>query len=339
MALSKRNSITITELYQMIPPERIFEFYCTHWKDVSYKLDTLFISDTRGDDKRPSAMIKKSISNKLYYIDFGDGIPQSAVYLVSYLYSITIKDAIDKILLDIPNNNESNVSTGINMTRTSSIHSPRSTNTRINIQPVKWNKSNFNYWKQYGWTVENLEKCKIYQVTKIWVNGKRIFFYDKAFCITYYTHNNIIRRKIYFPERTDNRFISNVDTTIVQGWEILPKQGGDVLIITKAFKDIGSFLNIGIYSCATNNETSFFPENVIIKLKKRWKHIIVWWDNDRTGVEMGLYFALKYDLKFICNDYKLPKDPSDLFKAYGKEKFKEFVNLKLNLNENTGNKT
>ena len=42
----------------------------------------------------------------------------------------------------------------------------------------------------------------------------------------------------YFPDRKENKWISNVDNTIVQLVDVMPKQG-DILFITSSKKDAG----------------------------------------------------------------------------------------------------
>ena len=335
MGLSKQPSITIEELYELVHPYNIFKYFCSNWGTVNYELNTNFISDEylRPGDKHPSARITMSSSNVLYYIDYGENIPRGAVNFVKDIYNFdTLERAINLIFNTLYNINKTKKK--LNLTNNKTIKKVLKQNVRkdvkINIKSKAWNKKNLHYWEQYGWTLELLNEAKIKPVSKIWINGRKISNTSFAFCIDYYWHKGIFRRKIYFPNQPNAKFIANINSTVVQGWDLLPKTGGDTLIITKAFKEIGTFKSIDVYSCATNNETSFLPDSVIIKLKSRWKNIIIWWDFDREGIESGLYFANKYDLKFVCNPVNTAKDPSDYYKKYGKDEFKKLYNKLIN---------
>ena len=68
-----------------------------------------------------------------------------------------------------------------------------------------------------------------------------------------------------------NRFISNVNNTIVQGWSLLPKNGSDILFVTKSYKDILTFNMIGYWAIAPNSEHSYIPERVMNKLKQKFR--------------------------------------------------------------------
>ena len=149
-----------------------------------------------------------------------------------------------------------------------------------------------------------------------------------AYSYDYYMHEGIFRRKLYFPEKTGKeKWLSNVDNTIIQNWDLLPKSGGDVLFITSSKKDCGPFYRIynKWNACAPNNEGSFLPEDVFFKkIKPRWNRIILWFDNDDTGIKNSLKWAKKYQIEAVWNPVNAPKDQSDFVKAHG---LREFNNL------------
>lgn len=330
MALTFKKCVTIAELYEIIHPYNIFKKYCINWGDVEYALNRNFISDPllRPGDKDPSARITVSSTGKLYYIDYGENIARSAVNFVKDRYKLyTLQQAITKILNEVDKDSiDINIPNKINKTINHSKH----TSKIIKIKSKLWNKNDLIYWKQYGWTLEFLNAAKIVPISKFWVDGIKYIITEPTYCFNYYIHEDIFRRKIYFPFKQKSRFVSNIDNTIVQGWDMLPKLGGDLLIITKAYKDVGTFKAINQYACATNNETSFFPEEVVNKLKSRWKRIIIWWDNDNEGIKSGNKYAKLFDLEFIHNGINNPKDPSDYYKEKGKQAFLVLFNKLIN---------
>ena len=53
--------------------------------------------------------------------------------------------------------------------------------------------------------------------------------------------------------------------------------------------------NLGIAAIAPQSETQFIEENVLEDLRKRFKHIVLLFDNDQTGIEFTnkIYFSFQ----------------------------------------------
>lgn len=83
----------------------------------------------------------------------------------------------------------------------------------------------------------------------------------------------------------------------------------------------------GIPAIAPNSENIFITENQYNKLKQKFKHILVVYDNDLAGIQ-GLKRIKKSfpDIKiaFIPRAYNA-KDISDFYRAYGKAKTQELI--------------
>lgn len=206
--------------------------------------------------------------------------------------------------------------------------------TVIEIQKRRWTKADRQYWAQYEIPPKLLLYHRIFSIAAYKVNSKnqenvtyRMLPDQLAYSFDYYWHKGVFRRKLYFPQvpRGQRRFISNVDNTIVQGWTLLPKYGGDTLFVTKSYKDILTFNLLGYWAIAPNSEHSFIPENVMLKLKQRFNNIYVWFDNDEGGIKGAESFANKFELPFTYNPVGAPKDPSDFVKEYGSKKFDKLV--------------
>jgi DNA primase len=79
-------------------------------------------------------------------------------------------------------------------------------------------------------------------------------------------------------------------------------------------------------SIAPDSENSMIAESVIIKLKTKYKKVIVLFDNDEAGIKSMLKYKERYDLDYITLDFE--KDLSDTVKKYGVD-FTRDVLLKL----------
>ena len=65
---------------------------------------------------------------------------------------------------------------------------------------------------------------------------------------------------------------------------MLPKSGGDYVVITKSLKDVMVLYEFNIPAIAPNSETLFISDKQLEKLKSKFKNIIVFYDNDCAGI-------------------------------------------------------
>lgn len=89
------------------------------------------------------------------------------------------------------------------------------------------------------------------------------------------------------------RFISNWKSFRLQGDHMLPKTG-DYLVITKSLKDVMTLYNLGIPAIAPISENCFLSEAQYHRLKERFKHIILLYDNDRPGLRAMISIKKKF---------------------------------------------
>jgi 5S rRNA maturation endonuclease (ribonuclease M5) len=143
----------------------------------------------------------------------------------------------------------------------------------------------------------------------------------------FYEHNGIFRVKIYQPYNKDFKWTTNLDSTVVDGYKEL--EDSELLVITKSRKDRLVLNNLGYQSISTNNEGSFLPDDVFIKLRQKYQRIVLLFDNDKAGVETSKKFSELYDMENIAipTCYK-EKDIADFRKTHGE---KESINLMKHL--------
>jgi len=332
--------LTVENIYKETDSYNIFRFYSKGFVEVGQ----MFKSDFR-DDKNASCCVKY-YHGDLLYTDFGD-VPNEvsqrgsyrAIQFVMRLFRISFVEALNKINIDM----------GLGLAGQNVIkkYKPLKNNieptddmiTVLSVKKIPFSSKDLDYWNSFYWAEEMLKRANIHAISHFWINNykfnNRLFDVSNrlAYSFDYYWSKDVFRRKLYFPESKDYRFVSNIDDTIVQGWDLLPKEGGDILFITKGFKDIGIFWRLGYNAVAPNNEKTFIPEKVYRKLKERWKTIIIWFDNDETGIKGAKYFSKKYNIPYFnipinCED----KDPSDFAKYNGLREFNYL--LKENLLKN-----
>jgi hypothetical protein len=327
-------SLTKDNILKQLDSYQLFTAYCKNFKEI----DRMFKSEFR-DEKEPSCHIIVW-KGDLLYKDFGDKSYRVFDY-IARKFNTNYTGALEIVNRDFKlglGHGKENSGPSLVIPEKSSVDF---TNTKrlptvIEIKPRSWTKLDLEYWSSYHIPLRLLEYHNIksishYKITNSKVDGAFYALnpYMIGYSFDYYWNEDVFRRKLYFPQLKTGRFVSNVDDTIVQGWTLLPK-GGDILFITKSYKDILIFNLLGYWAIAPNNEGSYIPEEVMEKLKSRFKHIFVWFDNDEGGIKGGTQFSDKFDLIAHHNPVGEPKDPSDYAKKYGLSQFDKLVTDFLN---------
>ena len=125
--------------------------------------------------------------------------------------------------------------------------------------------------------------------------------------------------KIYRPLASKyTKWRTNLTNRHVQGLAELPQEGGDLLIITKSLKDVMCLYEMGYHAIAASSETTFIPEDILQSLRSKWKHIVILYDRDRTGMANARQYSkqYKFDAFFVNKKFKA-KDISDAVRDNG----------------------
>ena len=308
--------------------ETIMQFYTK--QDVHSK--KLYTSCIRSD-KHVTISYYKSKSGILYMHDFATNEHLDCWNLVMKMFNCTYYEALNIIAKDFGlikgTNNK------IATIRVEPIKETESAN--IQVQIKSYTQEELDWWNQFGITKKILKKYHIYSLQHVFLNGNlRFTSTNKCPIYGYYfgkDKEGLEKWKIYLPfnKNAGVRFINNLPKKILQGYRQLPKTG-DLLVITKSQKDCMCFYGFGINAIAPSSESTFCNDKQIEEFKKRFKHIIVVYDQDKAGKHNMYKIRLKYQELdfFVIPSYLKAKDFSDLRKLYGKEKTRELLNQCLN---------
>ena len=177
-----------------------------------------------------------------------------------------------------------------------------------------------------GYT-EILDKFNVKPISYYWINDFLCVAFKYHYSYDFYTENGLFRRKLYAPLEKKKKWINN-GGAICQGESMLPYEG-DLLIITKSLKDVMTLYSLGITAIAPPSESSFLPLGYYNKQKKRFKKIVLFFDNDQTGIKKAKKFSEEYNLPYIYIPEGDEKDISDYRKLHGEEKTKKLINKLL----------
>ena len=181
------------------------------------------------------------------------------------------------------------------------------------------------YWQRYGITDKVLQKYHVkslFRYETISNQGNPFSLTstknEPIFC---YVMGDFV--KIYRPN-SKLRFLYGGDKSkdYIFGFEQLPSKG-DILFITGGEKDVLSLSSHHFNAICFNSETASIPEPIIESLQLRFRHIILLYDTDETGLREAERQAKQLEpyhvfcLSLSLQGTKTKKDISDFF-ALGK---------------------
>ena len=195
-------------------------------------------------------------------------------------------------------------------------------------KPFSVNQQSFSakellFWKQYGITAEILKLYKVISLKEFQSenNDGKPFSFKSSELEPIFGYCGKRYIKIYRPF-SEIRFLygGNFGENYCFGLEQLPIKG-DTLFITGGEKDVLSLAAHGFHAICFNSETSAIPDTTIRKLTHRFKHIVLLYDVDKTGLDSSTKhqqqlseFGVKR-LILPLSGSKMDKDISDYFKA------------------------
>lgn len=324
-------NITKEWLLSKINEESIFCYY-HNLPNITKKL---YRSPLRSD-KNPTCAFYKGSNGVLYYKDFASGKNYNCISFVMELYKISYYKALRLIASDfgLIHNEQFKETKKLPII----IDKPfeESKDCVIEVKVQDFTKEDLEYWEQYGITEKTLKKFRVFSCATVWINGYIFTRSDKRHPIFgYYRGKNNKGNelwRIYMPNHRSKepKFLSNWKASMIQGAKQLPKEG-DIIVVTKAMKDVMSLYELGIPAIAPNSENLFLSEAQYNKLKERFKKIVIFYDNDLAGLHNMNKFRKQFSdiipfwipLKYHC------KDVSDFIKKYGIEEAKKEAIIKL----------
>ncbi len=189
-------------------------------------------------------------------------------------------------------------------------------------EPVSFDRNLLNYWAHYGIDEDTLIRFKVKNLRLF----ESISSEGRNFELTAtptepmfaYIGEGYV--KIYRPHSAKMRFLYGgcMPEVYCFGMEQIPSKG-DILFITGGEKDVMSLSAHGFNAICFNSETAQIPANIIESLQLRFRHIILLYDADETGIREAqrqqkvLEDYKVLNLKLPLSGTKTEKDISDFF--------------------------
>lgn len=304
------SEISLEEFKNHISNEDIFYYYLGDFENNSW-----FSSPWRNDSD-PSLRISY-YKNKWVWTDFGeDARPKDGISFIMRYYNISFYEAIQKGWQDITSN-------GLKPVKKNVIkHDNKSYCNIRNLLDFE-----LEYWEKADISKKDLDLFNVYSGeirnnSILWHSSKKedplyIYMWDKKI--------PIYKGYRPFAPNSKLKFYSKNISGHIQGWDKLPITG-DIVIITKSYKDVIIWYKLGYPAIAPHSENMFISLFDLYELESRFKHIYINYDNDDTGVKKSIQYSSEHNLKYfnlpistnckdpfqfvVCNSYN---DLNDLF--------------------------
>lgn len=326
---AKAARITEEDIFSQISEEAVFKYYVKN-----LVIGKAIESPLKVKDNHPSfGVYYGSTVQKLMFKDQSLDLSGDCIEFVRHYYRLGSRyEAMSKIALDFRIQGDSVVSRNV----TRSIIQPSKSvfeksnykkgRTIIDITSRNWESHDIDFWKQFGISIKTLNLFHVKPVRFIFINGS-IFSTDKYAYAYKEVKDGELTYKIYQPFNTrKQKWINNNNSSVHQGYTLLPKKE-DLLIITKALKDVMSLFDVvNIPSVGVQNENIIIKESVMDEYFSRFSTVITLFDNDKAGKRLSEQYKTTYNMKtlFIPKEFGV-KDFSDLVKKVGEVKANEIL--------------
>ena len=314
------SNLSLRDLLNMVDDYTIYTYYLGE-----IQVGKLIKSPLRSDDKNPSFAIFKGRNGDLMFKDHGIGEAGNALKFLKLYRGIQTRDELERELLRIVRKlNPNCVIRSNNTTKPIDSYSAD-----IGIVRQPFTEVDKQYWKQYHISIDTLKKFNVFSIKYFLCNRVVRGTYKETSPM--YAYKVYDRFKIYRPLASKyTKWRTNLTNRYVQGLAELPKEGGNLLIITKSLKDVMCLYEMGYNAIAASSETTFIPEDILQSLRHKWNRIVILYDRDATGMKKSRDYSRQYKLDaiFVHKKYK-SKDISDAVKANGFVEVKQWLNKTL----------
>lgn len=242
------------------------------------------------DDTHPSMSIyRSSLYNKIMWKDQTTGHFGDIFDVVAGLHHTDLYGALIKINTDfdlgfiVPKNYVT--TTTVRFRNTAKRQS--NSRTEIGIKAYPWTEGSLWYWERIGIGEELLKTFNVFPCRWVTLRGRQHWHWkpnNPVFAYLFHKDGEYTW-KIYRPlaSKTEGKWISNTNPSVLQGWDQLPSYGTR-LIITKSLKDVMVLRTLGEFGLAMQQEISTIKPSVMEELKRRFNEILILQDFEYAGV-------------------------------------------------------
>jgi hypothetical protein len=301
--------LSIKDLLTTYSQEDIFKIVFKEYPD----LDILYLSPFR-EDNHPNCFFDW-YKGKLYFKDFADK-PRDCFQAVKDFYNLETFPDLIKFVVKYFDNNPIPCDE-----RPKKVFEREIRDCSITFRVKSYELQDDLYWKQYFITEDQLTEDHVSVI--YWYR----FYSEKAkkwvvlrpFDICYAISGFDTRCKIYRPQNHNkkSKWLTNCTPNDVGNLNNID-QTGDLLIITKSYKDARVIRNQGYRNVIWFQSEMMTPcIEILSDLISRFERIIIFYDNDDAGILGASNLQLKFytlgkEVKTITSPCSYMKDPAEM---------------------------
>ena len=323
-------NLTKESILAKVNSYEILNHYLKPYHNFDRLLAAKNISNPFLADKQetPSFNIFPSMgSGEWRYKDFATGDDGSCFDLVMKLQNKSFPEALVAINNDM-NLFIENISPANNILK-KSVEESKS----FSITKRPFTQKELDFWAKFKIDSDTLNMYNVSALAKFNTINK----YGKPYEVVsseikfIFAYENEAWTKLYKPldeKKYKFQYLGKKDLGFMFGWEQLPPEG-EIVFITGGEKDVLSLKAQGYDPFTLNSETATLNKETATELKRRFKKIVVLYDNDETGLKQSQILAETHGfyrvvLPEIANN---GKDISDYFSnGATKEEFETLLN-------------
>jgi hypothetical protein len=308
--------IEVLSLEEILKHTTEYDIY-SYYLGSKFEVGGIMSSPFRQDLKPSFGIFKSSTTNDLLWKDLATGKTGNVITFIKELFDLYhTKQALKLIWSEVVKGDLKSTDRGKDIT-----DKYKSVKSIISIKRRNFTEYDDVYWDKYDIDRDTLKHFNVTPISFFWVNGiQQPFTYTKDSPM--YAYKIFDKFKIYRPlsEFKKDKWRTNCSSIDLQGYEQLP-ESGKLLIITKSLKDVMVLYELGYSAIALQCENDSLNKDILEDLTKRFKRIVVFFDNDIPGLTASNKLCNKHNLQGIHIDssywtlYKV-KDISDYITVF-----------------------
>jgi hypothetical protein len=324
-----------------VTEEDIFEEFL----GITPQLGKYFINPLRKDSS-PDCNFYVDRRGVLKFHDHATGWNWDCFNVVQHIYSCDFGQAVRTIAIRF------NLEKGDIINPNKQVNKIREESKPVIIRPKKGNldTTNAEYFLKLGFDLDTLVEGRVFIAEILFTNkglgGDNYYemyrWNPKDPCYVY--HFGKYNYEYYFPYREKGsgrpRFMYSGNTKILKGSKLLPETG-EILIITKSYKDVLRLREYGFYAVCPLSESAIITEEQVRKLQHRFTIIVSLFDFDYAGIcaanrlrKLGITLCLFFtNGRFNTYNYGV-KDFTEFVHLYGRNDTLDLIEQCLEYLEN-----
>ncbi len=183
---------------------------------------------------------------------------------------------------------------------------------KIQIKSKPWSQKDVDYLEPL-----NVNKLDWIPIRLYWIDEQRFNTDSLAYAFRY----GVNIYKIYQPNLNVSRgkWWTNIDNSVEWFGHDKLDYSKDLLFIASSNKDSSVIHQLDYNSIAPHTEAQIFSQEQYDYYTSKFKRIIIFYDNDKAGIQYAEKFSNKWGFDYIYLEESITKDPFAFVKEYSLE--------------------